>query len=115
MTIARLGDVAKLIRSKNAGPFWLTLDVMFDDPVVYRAVRDQQVVSVDVGRPNEAILQYDRALAIKVSMPRPTSSGSPLDSDVFGGQQYAPLLDLEVHLQEDMPPAKPLPRSEEIE
>jgi len=122
MTIARLGDVAKLIRSKNAGPFWLTLDVMFDDPVVYRAVRDQQVVSVDVvsrlyRQPTERlkVFAHDSALAIKVSMPRPTSSGSPLDSDVFGGQQYAPLLDLEVHLQEDMPPAKPLPRSEEIE
>ena len=29
--MATLGDLAKLVRSKNAGPFWLTIDIMFDD------------------------------------------------------------------------------------
>ncbi|HWF57903.1 MAG TPA: DUF4387 family protein [Candidatus Dormibacteraeota bacterium] len=33
-----IADVARLVRSKNAGPFWLTIDVMFDDDDVYRAV-----------------------------------------------------------------------------
>lgn len=101
-----LGELAKLIRSKNAGPFWLTLDVMFDDRETYEAVRDQRVLTVDLisrlyGQPKERVLVFahDAALAIKVSLPRPHSSGSPLDTDVFGGQQYAPLLDLPVEIQ----------------
>ena len=100
-----LGDVAKLIRSKNAGPFWLTLDVMFDDRQTYEAVRDQKVLTVAlIGRlygqqpQNVLVFAHDAALAIKVSLPRPHSSGSPMDTDVFGGQQYAPLLDLPVEI-----------------
>jgi hypothetical protein len=42
------------------------------------------------------VVEHDSARAIKVSFPRPRTSGSPHDSDVFGGQQYAPLLDLVV-------------------
>jgi len=100
-----LGQCAKLIRSKNAGPFWLTIDVMFDDPATYRAVRDQHVVTVELigrlyGQPADriSVFEHDAALAIKISLPRPHSSGSPLDTDVFGGQQYAPLLDLNVDI-----------------
>ena len=100
-----LGEIAKLVRSKNAGPFWLTLDVMFDEPATYEAVRDQHVVTAElIGRlyrqPAESVrvFAHDAALAIKVSMPRPHSAGSPLDTDVFGGQQYAPLLDLLVKI-----------------
>ena len=98
-----LGECAKLVRSKNAGPFWLTLDVMFDDRTTYEAVRDQNVITVALiqrlyGQPADhiSVFAHDAALAIKVSLPRPQSSGSPLDTDVFGGQQYAPLLGLEV-------------------
>jgi hypothetical protein len=40
------------------------------------------------------VVNHDVALAIKVSFPRPQSSGSKNDSDVYGGQQYAPLLSL---------------------
>jgi hypothetical protein len=47
--------------------------------------------------PREVItVNHDAAMAIKVSFPRPQSSGSKYDSDVYGGQQYAPLLSLEV-------------------
>lgn len=99
----RLGEVAKLVRSKNAGPFWLTLDVMFDDDATYKAVRDERVITADLvarlyRRPVESVLVFahDAALAVKVSIPRPQSSGSRHDTDVFGGQQYAPLLDLPV-------------------
>ena len=98
-----LGALATLVRSKNAGPFWLTLDIMFDDPLVYMRVKDSQVVNVEAvakrfnQRPEHIIVVcLDAALAIKVSFPRPVSSGSRSDSDIFGGQQYAPLLDIEV-------------------
>ena len=100
---ATLGDLAKLVRSKNAGPFWLTIDIMFDNPDYYRRVRDSEVIDrAGIARmyrrnPDDIIVvNHDVALAIKVSFPRPQSSGSKYDSDVYGGQQYAPLLSLTV-------------------
>ena len=101
--MATIADLAVLVRSKNAGPFWLTIDVMFDSPEAYRRVRDSEAINragiaQTYGRdPAEIIVvNHDAALAIKVSFPRPQSSGSKYDSDVYGGQQYAPLLSLEV-------------------
>src|ERR1700751_1798930 len=101
--MATLGELAKLVRSKNAGPFWLTIDIMFDDAEKYRRVRDGDVVNRALvarlygRRPAYVIVvNHDPALAIKISFPRPASSGSKYDSDVYGGQQYAPLLPLEV-------------------
>ena len=100
---ATIADLAVLVRSKNAGPFWLTIDIMFDDDAKYRRVRDGEVITRDgiatmFGRnPDDIIVvNHDVALAIKVSFPRPQSSGSKYDSDVYGGQQYAPLLALAV-------------------
>ncbi len=98
-----IADLAVLVRSKNAGPFWLTIDIMFDSEQSYRRVRDGDVVNralvANLFRREPAdiiVVNHDAALAIKVSLPRPQSSGSKYDSDVYGGQQYAPLLALEV-------------------
>ena len=98
-----IADLAVLVRSKNAGPFWLTIDIMFDDPEKYRRVRDGEVVNraavAGMFKRDPAdiiVVNHDAALAIKVSFPRPQSSGSKYDSDVYGGQQYAPLLSLAV-------------------
>jgi hypothetical protein len=101
--MATIADLAVLVRSKNAGPFWLTIDIMFDDEGKYRRVRDSELITRDgiarmFGRNADDIIvvNHDVALAIKVSFPRPQSSGSKYDSDVYGGQQYAPLLSLTV-------------------
>jgi hypothetical protein len=101
--MATIADLAVLVRSKNAGPFWLTIDVMFDSEDSYRRVRDSEVINRAgiarmFGRDPDSIIvvNHDVALAIKVSFPRPQSSGSKYDSDVYGGQQYAPLLGLTV-------------------
>ena len=98
-----IGDLAVLVRSKNAGPFWMTIDIMFDDEAKYRRVRDSAVIdragiaAMFRQKPEDIIVvNHDAALAVKVSFPRPQSSGSKYDSDVYGGQQYAPLLSLEV-------------------
>ena len=100
---ATIADLAVLVRSKNAGPFWLTIDIMFDDPISYRRVRDSGVINrsgiARMYRRDPAdiiVVNHDAALAIKISFPRPQSSGSKLDSDVYGGQQYAPLLALAI-------------------
>jgi AhpD family alkylhydroperoxidase len=103
-----LWKLARLIRSKNAGPFQLTFDVMFEDEAIYRHVRDSGVLSRErfaalYNTPSEAVhlVHYDAGLAIKATIPRPTPSGDLGDTDIFGGQQYAPLVDLEIDVPAD--------------
>ena len=101
--MAKLWEVTKLVRSKNAGPFVLTFDIMFDDAEVYEQVRDSGVLNkklvAEMYQQNEADVLFfncDNALAIKFSFPRSVASGDLADGDCFGGQQYAPLLEIEV-------------------
>ncbi|HEY3075219.1 MAG TPA: DUF4387 domain-containing protein [Burkholderiales bacterium] len=99
----KLWQVAKLIRSKNSGPFELTFDVILKDRATYEKVRDAKVINVEwfartyrLKPEVVVIINYDAASAIKITIPRPTVSGDIDDNDVFGGQQYGPLVDLEV-------------------
>jgi hypothetical protein len=102
-----LTDLAAIVRSKNAGPFRLTLDVIFDDVAAFERVRDSGVLSreriaalyaIDVSEVTDHTV-YPEGLAIKATIVRPTSSGSPEDSDVYGCQQHAPLLTVRVPAQ----------------
>lgn len=98
-----LAELARLIRSKNAGPFELTFDIMFDDEATYRRVKNSGAVSRElIARryglePAQVRFFFcDHARAIKASIPRPHFQGDPRDSDGHGGQQYAPLMDIEI-------------------
>ncbi|MCG8334257.1 MAG: DUF4387 domain-containing protein [Proteobacteria bacterium] len=103
MTV-KLSEIAKLIRSKNAGPFILTIDIMFEDETKYSTVKQSnaitkssvsQVYKLTIDKVD--VEYFDAANSIKISIPRPHISGSFEDSDVFGGQQYGPLVDLEIN------------------
>ena len=101
--IAKLGELAGLIRSKNAGPFELTIDIMFDDAAAFERVRasgalTRQVVAALYRLPPEEVKFFvvPDALAFKASIPRPRFQSDLLDSDNHGGQQYAPLIDIEI-------------------
>ena len=101
--MAQLWEVAKLIRSKNAGPFELTFDVIFKDRATYEKVRDSKLINAEwfaktyrLSPDVVQVINYDPAIAIKVTIPRPTISGDTNDSDVYGGQQYGPLVTLEI-------------------
>lgn len=101
--MTKLSALARLIRSKNAGPFELTFDIMFDDEPSYRRVRDsgaltRETVAACYGLPAAQVkfFRCDNALAIKASIPRPSPQGDLLDSDGHGGQQYAPLMEIEI-------------------
>jgi hypothetical protein len=99
-----LGELAPVVRSKNAKPFRLTFDVIFDDPAVYRRVKAARVLTREriaalYGvAPGEvlSVHEFDAGLAIKFTLRRPIPQGAPGDGDVYGCQQHAPLLDLEV-------------------
>lgn len=99
----RLIDLAKVIRSKNAGPLTLTLDIMFEDRAGYDTfvqspaldtVRIAKLYGVDPD--TVRIMPYPVALAVKISMPRHMAAGGPGDRDVYGAQQHAPILELEL-------------------
>jgi hypothetical protein len=101
--MTRLAELARLIRSKNAGPFELTFDIMFDDEAVYRRVRDSGALSRESVAARYGVSPHevkfflcDNALAVKASIPRPVAQGDLADSDGHGGQQYAPLMDIEI-------------------
>lgn len=105
---ARLYDLAKVLRSKNAGPFELTLDIIFDDEEKYRAVKrsgviDRELVCRLYGvRPADVLhlVCFDAARAIKITIARPVDSGGIGDTDVYGAQQHAPLIDLMIPIDE---------------
>lgn len=98
----RLLDLARVVRSKNAGPYELVLDIMFKDQAIYQALQQsgqitKQCIATAYGLPPEAIhriVWFAPAHAVKVVMQRRIVSGAPGDSDVYGAQQHAPLLGL---------------------
>jgi Domain of unknown function (DUF4387) len=98
-----LWQVTKLIRSKNAGPFKLTFDIIFKDRESFDLVRGTPAMSAaafaaSYGVPEEQteVFEHESVMAIKVSIPRPVSSGGVYDTDVFGGQFHSPLVRLTV-------------------
>jgi Domain of unknown function (DUF4387) len=105
MTASRkLSEIAQTIRSKNAGVDKITFDVIFPDQASYDRVRACGVLSreavcrifaLDMAQIADHVA-FDPARAIKFTIYRRMPSGSPGDADIFGSQQYGPLLDLEV-------------------
>lgn len=99
----KLADVARVIRSKNAGPYILTFDIFFRDREMFDKVEAAQCFTVDTAAqafnvaPQEILgfAYYRFANAVKFSMRRRVASGGIGDSDVYGAQQHAPLLDLD--------------------
>jgi hypothetical protein len=101
----RLRDLAQVCKSKNAGPFELTIDVVFEDPALFEKVKRTGVLSAALfarlyGVPAEEVLftVYDAALAFKATLPRLVPAGDIGDTDVYGAQQHAPLLEVEIPL-----------------
>lgn len=99
-----MSSLACVIRSKNAGPFELTFDIMFDSSEMYNLVRDADVLGNDVirrlyGVEDKDIITnmfYTPALAWKCTIRRPWAQGSIGERDTLGTQQHAPLLNIEV-------------------
>jgi hypothetical protein len=103
-----LTDLATVIRSKNAGPYELTLDIMFKTKKTYHFLKRSHFFTGELfaklyGVSVERILKvvyFDPAFAVKCTLVRPLVSGSIGDSDVYGAQQHAPLLFLKVPLED---------------
>jgi hypothetical protein len=99
----KLSDIAQVIRSKNAGPRRLTLDIMFGSDADYqRVVQSASFGAEAIARlyrvPTDTvtIIPYPAGRAIKITMARSIMAGDPGDYDVYGAQQHAPLLGIEI-------------------
>lgn len=97
-------ELAKVIRSKNAGGFHLTFDLIFEDPETYKKVKKAGTITKElIGKlynlPLEHVtdlVYYDPGNAIKATIRRPIPCGAFGDTDVYGCQQHAPLLQIEI-------------------
>ncbi|OAV62085.1 DUF4387 domain-containing protein [Enteractinococcus helveticum] len=104
MATKTLGELAKTLRSKNAGTDRITFDIVFADEETYDLVRNSGALTrktvtdlfrIDDDRVTDFV-EFQPALAIKFTIQRETPSGSPGEGDIFGSQQYPPLLDIEI-------------------
>ena len=101
--MTRLPDLARVIRSKNAGPTTLTLDLMFNDKAGYQRALAAPSLSPEAIAPlyglnpgQVRVIPYEVAIAIKIVMDRKIVAGDPGDRDVYGAQQHGPLLGIEI-------------------
>jgi hypothetical protein len=97
-----LYELAKVLRSKNSGPFEITLDVLFEREEDYLRVKNSGRINIEticrlynISEDRVCrIVFFDQALGFKITILRDISSGSAGDRDVYGAQQHAPLMDL---------------------
>lgn len=101
----KLHECAQLIRSKNAGPFMLTIDIIFPDEDTYNAVLasgslEIEKVAAALSVDSDKLKRYDLPLAraVKFSVPRSVPCGDFLDEDLYGCQHHRALVNLEVAL-----------------
>lgn len=102
--MASLREHVTVLRSKNVSPYELALDVIFENHDDYERAKQvdlfadhviAELYGIDDTRIDD-VVYYDAADAVKVIIERPTGSGEIGDTDVYGAQQYAPLLTLEL-------------------
>ena len=96
-----LGHLVSKVRSKNAGPFWLTIDIFCDTPAVYDRVRQglkDEAVARLFGVDRQLLKRFDIAAlnVVKFSVPRPVVQGTRADRDMHGAGWACLLEELEI-------------------
>lgn len=94
----RLIDFAKVLRSKNAGPLSLTLDIIFPNKTIFEHIINSKIITKElisdiynVEKDDVLIIKYEIVNSIKITIPRRYVSGSIFDTDIYGCQQHVPL------------------------
>ena len=98
----KLMEAARIIRSKNSGPFELTLDILFKDRATFDFFRERNLIGRNlisrlygVAENEVSVVWFEPANAVKATFRRRVPSGTPGDTDIYGAQQHGPLLGLE--------------------
>ena len=100
----KIGDLARIVTSKNAGPYRLTIDVFFVDEESYRLVRDSGTLTPTriarayrTGEEHVRVIRFsDAAMGAKITIDQPVSADDFRSRDTYGAQQHIPVADLEV-------------------
>lgn len=100
--MAELGDLVEKVRSKNAGPFWVTVDIFCGSEAVFRRVAEglsDARVAKALGTPPEALRRFEIGSlnVVKFSCPRPVVQGTRFDRDMHGAGWGALIAELEVN------------------
>lgn len=97
----KLIDYTKILRSKNAGPLFITFDLIFNTKEDMKYV-EERLTKEDISKAYEVavekidIIAYDVVNSIKITFPRKNISGSLNDNDIYGCQQHMPLANIEI-------------------
>jgi hypothetical protein len=109
---SKLGHIAAVLRSKNAGPFQVTFDIMFNDKALFEYLRDTGQITRErfaetYELPTDAVewTEYAPAFGFKATVQRAMPCGDPSDGDVYGCQQHAPLLIWDVDIPDELDPS----------
>ena len=110
MSEVPLRELAQVIRSKNAGPFELTFDILFDRKAAYEEVKQSGALTPEklarlYNIPQDDILVamfFDAAMAFKMTVKRRGHQGSSGERDTFGAAQHAPLMDIMIETQANL-------------
>ena len=102
----KLSELADVIRSKNSGPYELTFDIIFKTEELFKKVADSGAINKESFaklyniKPETImeIVHFHPAKAIKVTIERPVNSGDLRETDVYGAQQHAPLMNFNLDL-----------------
>ena len=99
----KLRDVCPRVRSKVAGPFWVTIDLFFDSREAFDryhddpAIQPPSVAAVSGVDPSlVALYKVPDLNMVKISYPRPAPQGGVVERDMHSGQQFVFLLDVEM-------------------
>ena len=97
----KLIDIAKILRSKNAGPLYITFDIIFhnaeDMKRVFTSLKKEDIASAyETDTEKIDIISYEIVNSIKITFPRKHISGALMDNDIYGCQQHMPLANIEI-------------------
>lgn len=100
--MAELGKLVEKVRSKNAGPFWLTIDIFCGSGEVFERVTNSlstERVAALFGTEVGALKRFEipSLNVVKFSLPRPQVQGSVRDRDIHGASWAALLAELELN------------------
>ena len=102
----KLRDVASVIRSKNSGPYELTFDIIFKDGEMFNKVKAAKAINnkmfAELYEIDQSeiigLVYFEPAKAVKITIVRPVPSGALGETDVYGAQQHAPLMNMKFTL-----------------
>lgn len=112
--MTKLKDVTRYVRAKNAGPYWVTIDIFFNDAETFQTCRNAAVLSAEsiaavYGIKPNMVKRFEvpTLSMLKISYPRQGPQGGVFERDMHSGQSYVRLLDLDLEKAVPMAAATP--------